>query len=103
MTVLMCMILSLIGVVGDFFVKLATQGSKWWLLVAIIIWASVAFGWYYVYQHMRMSTSGALYGIFSILFLVAFGVLYFKEHLSVSEIFGIILAFISLFLLRRLA
>jgi len=54
-------------------------------------------------KYLKLSTIGVYYGISSLLFLVLTGVFYFKEKLGMMEVFGIILAIISLIILGRFA
>jgi len=67
----------------------------------MLIWASVAFGWYYVYKHLKLSTSAVFYAISTVLFLTFVSVFYFKEKLNAYEIIGIGMAIVSLVLLKR--
>ena len=54
---------SIVGVVGDYFLKLASDQSS--LLksgtfyLGFIVYASTAFGWVYVMRHLKLATIGA--------------------------------------------
>ncbi len=103
--ILIVAFLAVIGVVGDFFIKLAGYGTKFiemkWFIVGAIFYLSTAFGWFYVIKHIKLSDLGVIYALTTILFLVAIGVFYFHEKLNVYEIIGIITAIISFILLSR--
>ncbi|MBI2631980.1 transporter [Candidatus Pacearchaeota archaeon] len=99
-------VLALIGVVGDFFIKIAgkEKNINWfWFIIGLTIYASTAFGWLFVMRHVKLSTLGVFYGISTVLFLVFLSVLYFKESLNYYEGLGIIFAIISIILLGRFA
>jgi drug/metabolite transporter (DMT)-like permease len=104
---LLAIFLGLVGVAGDFFIKLATVGPKTpvvkWFIIGMLIWASVAFGWYFVYKQLKLSTSVVFYAVSTILFLTALSVLYFKEKLNIYEAVGILLAIASIILLKKFA
>lgn len=99
--------LALVGVLGDSFIKASGEGAKWinWkiFLVGLLIYASTAFGWFFVLKNVKLSTLGAVYAITTVLALVAVGVFYFKESLNVYESIGIFLAIGSFILLARFA
>lgn len=99
--------LSLVGVIGDFFIKLAGSGREYvrlhWLIVGLIVYASTAIGWFFVMKHIKLSTLGAYYSISTIIFLLIVGVGIFHERLNVMEFIGITLAILSFILLARFA
>lgn len=102
--ILLAIFLGLVGVLGDFFVKLASSSPKSvvkYFIIGSLVYASTAFGWFYVYRHMKLATSAVFYAISTILFLTAVGIFYFKERLNTYEIIGIIMAIISLVLLKK--
>jgi drug/metabolite transporter (DMT)-like permease len=96
---------SVLGVVGDYFLKLAS-GKEHALKTAefylgFVIYASTAFGWVYVMRHLKLATVGVVYCVSMVLLLTAIGVVAFKESLSGYEIAGIVMAVASLVLLVR--
>lgn len=100
--------LSLIGVFADFLIKLATQTTTksslgTFLFAGLLIYASTAFGWFYVIKHVKLSTLGVWYSLSTILLLTIISVFHFDESLSTLEIFGIVAALLSLILLARFA
>ena len=65
---------SAFGVLGDYFLKLASGESEWfkskWFYVGFCIYASTAFGWVFVMQHLKLATIGVkpkqMYGTLSL-------------------------------------
>ncbi|MBI4426393.1 MAG: EamA family transporter [Candidatus Kerfeldbacteria bacterium] len=100
-------LLAVVGVIGDFFIKIAGHGPRFieikWFTIGFIIYASTAFGWFYVMKHIKLSSLGVIYALTTVLFLVAISVFYFHEKLNGYEIVGIIAAVVSLVLLSRFA
>jgi len=107
LSLLIVVALSLVGVVGDFFIKLSGNGVKFmdfkWFIIGLVIYAITAFGWFYVMRNVKLATLGVFYAISTILFLTIVGIFYFKEQPNTYEIIGIITAVISLVLLGRFA
>lgn len=103
---ILIVILAFIGVVGDFFIKIAGKDKQIktsWFAIGLIIYALTAFGWLYVMRHVKLSTLGVFYGVSTVLFLTFLSIFYFKESLNIYEGFGIFLAIISMILLGRFA
>jgi small multidrug resistance pump len=106
--ILVVLLLSLLGVVGDCCLKLAaTKGlhplkSKWFVL-GLLIFAGSAFGWVYAMKTIKLSTIGFFYSLGTVFFLVLSGVAFFGESLRPSEIIGFGLAIASFFLLARVS
>jgi len=103
--VLIGVLLSLVTVLGDVFVKhalLQFQFSGWkWLLLGAIIYGLTAVGWFFVMRKAKLSTLGVVYSASIIIFLTLFSVLYFKEKISAIELVGILMAIGSLMILSR--
>ncbi|CAN5232209.1 hypothetical protein BH10PLA2_BH10PLA2_16700 [soil metagenome] len=98
---------SIVGVVGDYLLKLASEQdnpliSRWFYL-GFVVYASTAFGWVFVMRYLKMGTIGVVYSVSMILLLTAVGVVGFRESLHTQEVIGLILAVASLFLLLRFA
>ncbi|MBU3904898.1 MAG: transporter [Nanoarchaeota archaeon] len=106
-SILIAIGLAIIGVAGDFFIKLAGNGTNFiqlkWFIIGFIIYASTAVGWFFVMKYIKLSTIGVFYSITTILLLTLVGVFYFKENINTLEIIGIIFAIISLILLAKVA
>ena len=105
LAVLVTIAFSVLGVVGDYFLKLAS-GKEHSLravefYVGFILYASTAFGWVFVMRHLKLATIGVVYCVSMVLLLAVIGVVGFKESLSGYEIAGIVMAIASLFLLVR--
>jgi len=98
-------LLSAITVFGDFLIKHASLGpafSRWSLLLfGAVIYGLTALGWFFVMRKLKLSTLGVLYSLSTVIFLVLISVFYFKEKISLIEIFAISLGIISLVILAR--
>ena len=98
---------SVVGVVGDYLLKLASAQKaplrSYWFYVGFAVYASTAFGWVYVMRHLKLATIGVLYSVSMILLLTAIGATVFKEALNAYEIAGLVMAMGSLVLLMRFA
>ena len=96
---------SAFGVLGDYFLKLASgkehplKSAEFY--IGFIIYASTAFGWVFVMQHPKLAQVGVIYCVSMVLLLTAIGTLRFKEALSGYEVAGIAMAIGSLVLLMR--
>src|SRR5262247_899953 len=107
LAVLVTLAFSVIGVVGDYFLKLASTREQplgtGWFYFGFALYASTAFGWVFVMRHLKLATIGVLYSVSMILLLTAIGVVLFRESLNYFEVIGIVLAVVSLVLLMRFA
>jgi multidrug transporter EmrE-like cation transporter len=103
--ILVVVLLSLLGVTGDYFLKLASSEERFiwnrWFPVGLVIYASTAFGWVYTLKHMKLATIGVVYSMCMILLLAVLGIVVFKERLTLGELAGILMAVGSLILLSR--
>src|ERR1035437_9679623 len=100
--------LSLIGVIGDYFIKLAgNDPTRYidlkWFLIGLIVYSSTAIGWLFVMTHIKLGTLGVIYGVTTLVALTLVGVFFFKERLNFYEIVGIIAGLSSIVLLSRFA
>ncbi len=98
---------SVLGVVGDYFLKVASLSEKPLRSLAFYVgfgvYGSTALGWLFAMRHLKLATISTVYSICIILLLTSLGVVVFHEKLSVTEIIGIVLALTSLILLVRFA
>src|ERR1700746_2457280 len=98
---------SIIGVVGDYFLKLASEQESSlrspWVYLGFALYASTAFGWVFVMKHLKLATIGVVYSVAMVLLLTAIGVVFFHDTLNYYEIAGLFMAIASLFLLIRFA
>jgi drug/metabolite transporter (DMT)-like permease len=105
--VLVTIVFSVVGVLGDYFLKLASGREQplrtGWFYLGFALYASTAFGWVFVMRHLKLATISVLYSVSMVLLLTAVGVLLFHESLNYLELAGIVLAVASLVLLMRFA
>jgi small multidrug resistance pump len=98
---------SLLGVLGDYFLKLASAHDHSlktiWFYIGFVVYASTAFGWVFVMKHLKLATLSVVYSISMVLLLTAIGVVFFRESLNSYEIAGLVMAIASLILLVRFA
>ena len=98
---------SALGVVADYFLKLASAHDNVLktpaFYVGFVIYASTAFGWVFVMKHLKLATISVVYSISMVLLLTAMGLVFFRESLSYSEVAGLVMAIVSLILLVRFA
>jgi small multidrug resistance pump len=107
LAVLVTIAFSIIGVLGDYFLKLASAREQPLRAISFYLgfalYASTAFGWVLVMKHLKLATISVLYSVSLVLLLTAIGVLLFRESLNYFEVIGIVLAVTSLVLLMRFA
>ena len=98
---------SLLGVVGDYFLKVASASERPFNTVAFYVgfavYASTAFGWLFAMRHLKLATISTVYSVSIVLLLTTLGVVVFNERLRPTEVLGIALAVASLVLLVRFA
>jgi small multidrug resistance pump len=98
---------SLVGVVGDYLLKRASEDKdpmkSRWFYIGFVVYASTAFGWVFVMRHLKLATIGVVYSVSMILLMTAIGVVFFREPLNRYEIAGMAMAVGSLILLIRFA
>jgi multidrug transporter EmrE-like cation transporter len=105
LAVIVTIAFSLIGVVGDYFLKLASQEDNSlrspWFYLGFALYSATAFGWVFVMKHLKLSTIGVLYSVSMVVMLTAIGVLFFRETLNYAELAGIAMAIGAIVLLVR--
>jgi drug/metabolite transporter (DMT)-like permease len=98
---------SVVGVVGDYFLKLASSEEdslkSRWFYIGFALYAATAFGWVFVMKHLKLGTISVLYSVSMVVLLTTVGVVIFKETLNYYEIAGLLMAIGSLILLVRFA
>ena len=98
---------SLLGVLGDYFLKLASAHENSLktkaFYIGFVVYASTAFGWVFVMKHLKLATIGVVYSVSLVLLLTAIGVVLFREPLNYYEMAGLVMAIASLILLVRFA
>ena len=99
--------LSAVGVLADWFLKLASQAENPlrspWLAAGAAVYAATALGWVYSLKHLKLASIGGIYCISTVLLLTVLGTVIFREKLSATELAGVGLAIVSLILLGRQA
>jgi drug/metabolite transporter (DMT)-like permease len=107
LAILVTVAFSVIGVLGDYFLKLASAREQplrtGWFYLGFALYASTAFGWVFVMKHLKLATISVLYSVSMILLLTTVGVVMFRESLNYFELAGIVLALAALVLLMRFA
>jgi drug/metabolite transporter (DMT)-like permease len=105
--VLITIAFSIVGVLGDYFLKLASGRGQplrtTWFYLGFALYASTAFGWVFVMKYLKLATISVLYSVSLVLLLTVIGVFVFRESLNSFEMIGIALAVVSLVLLMRFA
>jgi multidrug transporter EmrE-like cation transporter len=98
---------SAVGVVGDYFLKRASESksplSSRWFYIGFALYASTAFGWVFVMKHLKLATMSVVYSISMIVLLTAIGIVAFREPLNGYEMAGLAMAIAALVLLVRFA
>lgn len=107
MAIIIVILLSAVGVVGDAILKLASKETNMfanrWFVLGAAIFASSAMGWVWAMRHLKLAEIGAIYGAATILLLVVVGVVLFGERLILREVLGICCALAAVLLLWRFA
>ena len=107
LAILVTFAFSIIGVLGDYFLKLASQQARTFraptFYIGFVLYAATAFGWVFVMKHLKLGTISVLYSVSMVVLLTTVGVTFFRETLNAYEILGLVLAIASLVLLVRFA
>jgi drug/metabolite transporter (DMT)-like permease len=107
LAVLMTLVFSVVGVAGDYCLKLASGEPQWfksrWFYVGFTLYALTALGWVFAMKYLKLATIGVIYSVTMILLLTAIGVIGFQESLNAYEVAGLAMAIGSLVLLMRFA
>lgn len=105
--ILIIIILSLIGVLGDYFLKLSGSGARYidwkFFLIGALVYSSTAIGWFFVMKHVKLGTLGIVYATTTVLALTIIGLIFFKENLNYYEMAGLVSGVVSILLLARFA
>lgn len=105
LAILVTFAFSVVGVVGDYFLKLASSKDEplksAWFYVGFAVYASTAFGWVFVMRHLKLATVSVVYSVSMVLLMTVMGVLFFQEKLNGYEVAGLFMAVASLVLLTR--
>src|SRR5262249_57057070 len=94
--VLVTFAFSVIGVLGDYFLKLASASEeplrRGWLYLGFALYASTAFGWVFVMRHLKLATISVLYSVSLVLLLTAIALVPFRESLNYFQQIGLLCA-----------
>jgi len=67
LAVLVTITFSVIGVLGDYFLKLASGREQplrtRWFYLGFALYASTAFGWVFLMKHLKLATISVLYSV----------------------------------------
>jgi small multidrug resistance pump len=107
LAVMVTIAFSLVGVLGDYFLKRASQEENSllspWFYLGFALYSATAFGWVFVMKHLKLATISVLYSVSMVVFLTALGVVIFREKLGYGELAGLAMAVGALVLLVRFA
>lgn len=100
------MALSIVETIGDSLIKYSGNNPERyvqvsWLIGGMIVYACAAGGWFFVFKHVKLGSIGMIYALTTIVALTVFGMIFFHETYSKSEMLGMALGFIALLLLVR--
>lgn len=101
------LLISLVCIVGDYFLKKASQTEHpfqtYKFAVGTVVFALSAVGWVIVLPYMKLGAIGVVYGVSTVLFMALLGWLVFGERLRWQEGVGVVLGVTSIVLLARFA
>ena len=99
--------LAAVGVLADYFLKLAsahqTMTRSAWFWLGACVYGGMGVGWVVVMRHLSFAQIGIVYSVTTVLLLTLVGVVVLKETLHGHEMLGVAMAVASLFLLARFA
>ena len=76
--VLVTIAFSVISVLGDYFLKVASAREQplrtGWFYIGFALYASTAFGWVFVMKHLKLATISVLYSVSLVLLLTGFSI-----------------------------
>jgi drug/metabolite transporter (DMT)-like permease len=97
--------ISVVTVVGDYFIKLASLTSSpvlnRWFLAGCGMYLLCTFGWVFAFRHIKLASVGVLYSLSIVILMAALGVFVFGETLNRIELVGLGFAVIAIVLLGR--
>jgi drug/metabolite transporter (DMT)-like permease len=101
-SVLVTILLALVVMVSDYFLKHASSNASPFLnrnfFIAMAITTANSFGWVLVMPHLKPACSGVIHRLVVVLTLCLAGAAFFGEHLNAREWVGVGLAISSLLL-----
>ena len=77
LAVMVTVAFSVVGVLGDSFLKLSSAREQplrsRWFYIGFAVYASTAFGWVFVMRHLKLATISVVYSISMVLLLTSMG------------------------------
>ena len=103
--ILFTILISTIGVVADYYLKVASTSTRPFATLAFVIGvtliATTAFGGVIAMRHVKLAALASVYSAWTILLLTAIGRVSFGEKLSNPEVAGVSCAILSIVLFFR--
>lgn len=104
-SILLTLGVSLFCLLGDYFLKRASQMPSPFKTIEFFVGASVfalvSVGWVAVFPQLKMAAVGLTYGVSTVVFTALLGWLAFNETLTPREFAGMVLGVGSILLLTR--
>ena len=104
---LLVVLISIITAIGDFFMKLAGNSSRYidakWFSYGMLLYLITGFGWFMVMKVVKLSSIGIIYGVTTSVVLAFIGIAIFHEKLNFIEVIAMMMGLTSIFLLARFA
>jgi drug/metabolite transporter (DMT)-like permease len=83
--------------VADYMIKVAIghKYCQWLLAGAFIIWGVSVYGWYFIQKYERLSITGIVFSVVSLIGITLMGIFFFDEKLTTREWIGFSLALLA--------
>jgi undecaprenyl phosphate-alpha-L-ara4N flippase subunit ArnF len=98
-TVTVLLIVTILTLIGDYFLKVATGKSEGiasgWFAAGVVTYGILAFGWFVLMKSNSLAAIGVMFSASTILLLSALGYFVFKEQFGLREALGVSLAVLS--------
>jgi small multidrug resistance pump len=77
LAVMITIAFSVMGVLGDYFLKLASAHEHSlktiWFYIGFVVYASTAFGWVFVMKYLKLATISVVYSVSMVVLLTTIG------------------------------
>ena len=107
MSVAITLLISAACIVGDYYLKIASNSPRPFrtqaFAIGTAVFAATSFGWVLVLRHLKLGAVGVVYGVSTVLFMALLGWVAFGETLRWHEMLGLLLGVASILLLARFA
>jgi drug/metabolite transporter (DMT)-like permease len=107
MSVAVTLLISAACIVGDYYLKIASNSPKPFrtmpFAIGVAVFAATSVGWVYVLRHLKLGAVGVVYGVSTVLFMALLGRVAFGETFRWYEVTGVLLGVASIVLLARFA